>query len=80
MCDICLQTPCPSGCPGAKPPEPVFVCSGCGKTIYEGEDYCEFLNEQFCEECVFNAWKTAEYFPEEPEFDKDEEWLKRATN
>lgn len=38
MCDICRQFPCPPGCPNAPGPIAVFVCSGCDRDIYEGED------------------------------------------
>ena len=78
MCNICLQSPCDSRCPCADPPKSVFVCSGCGQTIYEGDDYWEFFGEQFCEECIDKARKTAEYVPEEPD-DEDERWLRRVT-
>ena len=32
--------------------EQVFVCSGCGRPIYEEESYTEFFGEQFCSKCV----------------------------
>lgn len=80
MCDICLKTPCDPRCPCADEPESVFVCSGCGQTIYDGDDYWEIFGEQLCEECIQNARCTAEYIPEEPEYDEDEERLKNATH
>lgn len=30
----------------------VFVCSGCGQPIYEGQTYYDVLGEQFCEDCM----------------------------
>lgn len=29
----------------------VFICSGCGESIYEGDDYWEYFGEQFCKYC-----------------------------
>ena len=61
MCEICMKSPHDPRCPNAKEPEeiPVFVCSGCGTDIMDGEDYWTFLNEQFCEHCVDKARQTA---------------------
>lgn len=61
MCDICRQSPCHPRCPNAPGPKPVFVCSGCGQDIYEGEDYWDVLGEQFCEDCIDQARGVAEY-------------------
>lgn len=63
MCDICLSSPCLSGCPNAPEPQSVFICSGCGEKIYEGEDYWDIMGEQFCEGCVDQARKEAVYDP-----------------
>lgn len=63
MCDMCLQFPCHPRCPNAPDPPAVYVCSGCDQEIYEGEDYFDILGEQFCENCVRNARRTAEYDP-----------------
>ncbi len=79
MCELCLCYTCPSNCPNADPPESVFICSGCGQTIYDGDDYWDILGEQFCEECVDNARRTAEYVPEEPEYYGDE-WVDHDTD
>jgi hypothetical protein len=61
MCQECRQFPCDPRCPNAPDPEeiPVYVCSGCGEEIMDGEDVWEFLCEQFCETCVDKARKTA---------------------
>lgn len=61
MCQECRRSPCDPRCPNAPEPEeiPVYVCSGCGREIMDGEDYWTFLNEQFCETCVDKARDTA---------------------
>lgn len=46
-------------CPNNEPS--VFVCSGCGKTIYANEEYYDILGEQFCDSCITEARKVAEY-------------------
>ena len=62
MCEVCRSTPCHPRCPNAPDPEeiPVFVCSGCGKDIVDGQDYWEIMGEQFCETCIDKARSTAE--------------------
>lgn len=62
-CDVCLQHPCHSRCPNAPEPPAVFVCSGCGHDIHEGEDYWNVMGEQFCERCIDDAKGVAEYDP-----------------
>lgn len=61
MCDICHQVPCPPRCPNAPDPVPVFICSGGRNEIYEGDDYWDLFGEQFCEECIREASRVAEY-------------------
>ena len=39
--------------------EPVFICSGCGKVIREGDDVFHVLGEQFCVECIEKAKEVA---------------------
>lgn len=63
MCDICLQSPCHPRCPNAPDPPAVYICSGCGHTIREGDDYWEVLGEQFCGDCIFEYRKEAVYDP-----------------
>lgn len=63
MCDICYRNPCDSRCPNAVAPRSVFLCSGCGDTIYEGDDYWDILGEQYCGECIDKARGVAEYDP-----------------
>lgn len=62
-CDICLQYPCHPRCPNSPEPPAVFVCSGCGRDIHEGEDYVELCGEQWCERCIDDARRVAEYDP-----------------
>lgn len=61
MCEICMKSPHDPRCPNAKEPEeiPVFVCSGCGTDIMDGEDYWEIMGEQYCENCIDKARQTA---------------------
>ena len=63
MCNVCLKNPCDARCPHAPEPKSVFVCSGCGRNIYDGDDYYEIMGEQFCEKCISDAKKEAEYDP-----------------
>lgn len=60
MCEICLKAPCDPRCPNAPGPKPVFICSGCGNEIYDGDDYWNIMGEQFCENCIDDAKGTAE--------------------
>lgn len=38
----------------------VFICSGCGKPIREGEPYTDILGEQFCAGCIAANTQVAE--------------------
>lgn len=63
MCDVCLKSPCDSRCPHAPEPPSVFVCSGCGENILDGEYYWDIMGEQFCSHCMDEARGVAEYDP-----------------
>lgn len=63
MCELCKRLICPSACPNAPEARKVYICSGCGRAIREGDDYYDFLNEQFCEQCVSDARSEAVYDP-----------------
>ena len=39
MCDICMHSPCLSGCPNAPDPTPVTHCCSCGEPIIPGDEY-----------------------------------------
>ena len=62
-CEECGQNPHAAGCPNAPDPPAVFVCSGCGEDIHDGELYWDILGEQFCEYCIDNARGEAIYDP-----------------
>ena len=52
MCDICLQSPCPPGCPNHH--DPVVVCPVCGR---ECEDlFVSVFNGDVvgCDQCIRN--------------------------
>ena len=70
MCNICLQSPCHPRCPNADEPKAVFVCSGCGQDILEGDEYVELMGEQWCMLCIKDATHFAEY---EEEYDDPRE-------
>ena len=63
MCKICRNIPCLPGCPNAPDPVTVFVCSGCGEDIFEGDDYWDIMGEQFCKDCIDGARSEAVYDP-----------------
>lgn len=60
MCEICHHVPCHPRCPNSPEPPRVFICSGCGGDILEGDDYWDIMGEQWCEECVREAKRVAE--------------------
>lgn len=64
MCSICLHHPCHPRCPNAPGPRAVYICSGCGSTIYEGEDVWHIFEEQFCSGCIDSFRSEAEYVDE----------------
>ena len=64
MCNICKHSPCDPRCPNAPDPPTVYICSGCGEMIRDGDDYWDVLGEQFCETCIDEAKKVAEYDPD----------------
>ena len=63
MCDICRHNPCDPRCPNAPDPPSVFVCSGCGDDILEGDDYVELMGEQWCRDCINDCKREAVYDP-----------------
>ena len=63
MCEVCHMSICDSRCPNAPEPPQVYICSGCGQPIYEGDDYWDIMGEQWCEECIKEARGIAEYDP-----------------
>lgn len=63
LCEYCGRIPHAGSCPNAPDPPPVFVCSGCGSKIVDGEDYWDIMGEQFCTSCIDKARSVAEYDP-----------------
>ena len=63
FCEWCGQLPHDSRCPNAPDPVAVFICSGCGKDILDGDPYWDVLGEQFCEHCIDEAKGEAVYDP-----------------
>lgn len=51
MCGICRMEPCHPKCPNAED-DAVFICSGCGGNIADGEPVWNVMGEQFCEDCI----------------------------
>ena len=43
------------------PKLPVYICSGCGGIIREGERVVHLLGEQFCLKCIEKATSEAVY-------------------
>ena len=52
MCNICGMIYCPSGCPGAKSPEPKCQCEKCYKDLYEGDNAYEIDGKIYCDQCI----------------------------
>lgn len=52
MCDICMCSPCLSGCPNAPDPTPVAHCCSCGEPIIPGDEYGIIDGEAWCEDCL----------------------------
>ena len=65
MCYICLKSPCDPRCPNAPDPPHVYVCSGCGHSIYEGQRVWHIQGEQYCKRCIDRAEEVAEFDSDE---------------
>lgn len=54
MCDVCLQSICPSGCPNSED-EVILTCTACGRGIKVGERYYRYRSRllvfKICEDC-----------------------------
>ena len=64
ICDVCMKSPCDPRCPNAPDPKPVFICSGCGDDILDGDKVWHILGEQFCKDCIDDSEGTAEAIDE----------------
>lgn len=60
MCEFCRRAPHDSRCPDAPEPRSVFICSGCGDMIHEGDLFYRVMQETFCEECMEASREIAE--------------------
>ena len=57
FCEHCHQLPHHPRCPLAPEP-PVFdYCEACGEKIYDGDEYYEINNHNYCEACVSGGTK-----------------------
>lgn len=52
MCEICLHSPCLSGCPNAPDPPTVWKCEYCGESIVVGDEYVEIDGDHYHRECA----------------------------
>ncbi len=59
MCMECHRSPCHPRCPNADDPPVYTECENCGAEIYDGEEFYEIGEHNFCEECVKGGYKTA---------------------
>ena len=60
MCSFCGHYRCSRGCPEDVSAERVFAaCDGCSRKIYEGDDYFQLDGVIYCEDCVYDARRTA---------------------
>lgn len=63
MCEVCMKNPCDARCPNAPDPPSVYVCSGCGDDILDGESVWHIMGEQFCRDCIDRMEEVAMYDP-----------------
>lgn len=53
MCNYCLMSKCPPGCPNYEPPKASYYCDVCGESIYDGDKYIINDNGEYAHwECV----------------------------
>ena len=57
MCNICHQSPCPSGCPNGDEPKPIGECPVCGDYVYE-QDSVHINNTYVCSDCLHDYCET----------------------
>lgn len=50
-----------TGYPDGKEPKVMFFCADCKHEIFVGEEYYDIGGKKWCEDCVEDARKTAEY-------------------
>ena len=52
MCQICMQTICPAGCPNAEDDKPVHKCAECEGDIWYGQRYFNSYKGPVCYSCL----------------------------
>lgn len=53
MCEYCLQSICPPGCPNHKKEKARYYCSICGQPIIDGEEYIQNADDEYVHfECI----------------------------
>ena len=60
MCEVCGYAECPAGCPNAEP-KVACLCWNCGEMIYVGDTIYKINDEIWCEHCIEQCEKEAEY-------------------
>lgn len=52
MCQYCLTSPCPAGCPNADEPEATETCKYCGDGIFKEDEYAEIEGVCYHIDCL----------------------------
>lgn len=60
ICEHCRQNPHHPQCPMADDPPIYAHCEACHEPIYEGDEYYEIDDHNYCEACVRGGYRTAE--------------------
>lgn len=60
MCEICKQSPCPSGCPNADEPKSAKLCAWCDGELFVGDDIYKVNGEDICTDCIESCKTTIE--------------------
>ena len=62
MCNICDQIACPSGCPNAPEPAPVYTCCMCDEGIEDGERYANLGSGPMHIDCMNGNFSAVEVY------------------
>lgn len=52
MCQYCLTSPCPSGCPNFEEPDPEYICDDCHCGIYHEDEFADINGKRYHLECL----------------------------
>lgn len=52
MCEYCLTSPCPAGCPNADEPEPTHLCKHCRDGIFCEDEFVEIEGLCYHIDCI----------------------------